>query len=184
MTTCEFRGWTLFTPGVWSSKTWPTREYGPDFTAAMGANFWRFLDFLRPVLKLGHDSDQRLARSMGFPCVGWLVGPVLLPGGRLVATAKGVPLEVGAAANAGWLRAGSAEISHDMLLGGIDREGPILTAMTIHGENHVSLDLETRLPLAVFADGSPVPPATSMAKWLTAMVALSAKNQTDPEPTR
>ena len=62
------------------------------------------------------------------------------------------------------------------MLGGVHREGPILTAMTLHGESHVALDEETRLPQAVFPDGKPVPPAKNMARWLEAMVALSAKN--------
>lgn len=178
--TCELRGWTVFTPGLWSSATWPTREYGPDFTATMGANFWKLRKFLTPTLKIGHDAEQRLSRSMGFLALGTVAAVVRLPDGRLSATVTCVPIEVGAAANAGWIRAGSAEISKGLLLGGQDREGPILTAMTLHGEARVSLDEETRLPLAVFADGSPVPPATSMARWLDAMIALSA-NRPEPE---
>lgn len=93
-------------------------------------------------------------------------------------------IEIGAAANAGWIRGGSAEISKSLFLGGQEREGPILTAMTLHGEQRVALDEETRLPPAVFADGYRVPPATSMARWLEAMMGLSAKNPTDPEPAR
>ena len=182
--TCEFRGWTIFTPGVWSSRTWETRDYGADFTAAMGANFWKFRKFLVPTLKLGHAADQRLSRSMGFLALGTIAAAVLLPDGRLNVTVTGVPIEIGRAANAGWIRGGSAEISKTLFLGGHEREGPILTAMTLHGEDRVALDEETRLPPAVFADGYRVPPATSMARWLEAMMGLSAKNPTDPEPAR
>ena len=172
--TCEVRDWVVFYPGYHKGEL-----YGEEQAGRMADNFARLRSHLTPVVKIGHDSDQllaeRLKRSLGFLNVGRVTGVKRLPGGRTAITITGIPVEVGEQINAGTLNSGSVEIIpwHPDPSDPAKRiEGPVLTAISLLGEEQPALK-GLPPPRAVFADGTPVPPAKSVAKWLTAMAEVT-----------
>jgi hypothetical protein len=178
--TCSVKDWIVFGAGV------PRGEfYSPQRCRQIVANFDRLTTELRhtvPQAGIGHDRQQRFARSLGFPSVGQVTGCRLVPGyedsGYFALDVDNVPTEVGGEINAGRLPSGSIE-----LRGGVrDPEDParevpgdVLTGVAFLGEEQPAYrtlppELQERSrPRATFADGTPVPPNPSPARWLAAM---------------
>jgi hypothetical protein len=169
---CELRHWTVFAPGYWKG-----RLYAPADLARMAANYRTLRAHLTPIVKLGHDVDQvlaqRLEQSLGFLNMGQVTNAGLNPDGSFWIDAKGIPIEVGAQINAGRINTGSVDLDPKAPQPSDPAKilvGPIFLAISLLGEEQPALkDVRLRMPQAVFADGSPVPPATSAAAWLEAM---------------
>lgn len=178
--TCEIRNWTVFGPGYWRGAL-----YAPADCARVPPNFRRLLGTVNPVVKIGHDKDQRLAKrlkeSLGFINVGEFAAVTPKPGGRFAVTLVNVPTAVGAQVNAGRIRSGSVELipfHADPDDPGKRIEGPIITGVSLLGEEHPAVK-GLPPPRAVFADGTPVPPARDPTPWLQAMAEVMSAGFSD-----
>src|SRR5262245_47549455 len=106
--TCEVRDFLIFGPGYHKGEL-----YGPERCERVVKNFELLKGHLEPTVKLGHDRQQRLAKSLGFLNLGTVtdvkprpdVGP-----GYFSVTAKDVPTAVGQEIEAGRLNSGSVEL--------------------------------------------------------------------------
>ncbi len=173
---CELRSWTVFSPGTWTSSNAPTRHYDRAYCDALAANFHRLRRRFVPRLVLGHDREQRFASSLGFPLLGRVEGMTVRDNGNVNVFVAGIPDEIGGMINAGWFTGGSARIGDDMTLGEDVIPGPTLQLVALLGEEQAALADLSNIPQAVYANGEPVPPATSMSRWLEKMIELGAKN--------
>jgi hypothetical protein len=133
--------------------------------------------------KIGHDPEQRFANSLGFPALGRVTLAGLTPDGMFVVRRLAqVPVDVGAAINAGLLRSGSVELIEglpDPRDPALTIPGPILTGVALLGEEPPALKGLTR-PAAVFPDGTRVPPSTDLAPWVRAMARVTSELPTRP----
>jgi hypothetical protein len=166
-TTCRIHGLTAFAPGFHKSQL-----FTADDTARMVAAFQRLRGHLTPHAKLGHDTQQRLKLSLGFPSLGDVVAVRADSQGRPVLDLENVPVEIGQAINGNKLRSVSIEVvpeAPDPADASVKIPGPILTAVSFLGEEQPAVKGLPPIPKATFADGSEVPPANSAAPWLTAM---------------
>lgn len=184
---CEIREWVVFGPGYWRGAL-----YTPEDCARVPVNFRRLAGYIVPVVKLGHDRDQTLARlrqSSGWLNLGDFAAVTPKPGGRFAITLTNVPTEIGRLVNAGRIRSGSVELipyCDDPRDQGKRIEGPILTGVALLGEEHPAVKGVVPPPRAVFADGTPVPPATDLAPWFEAMASaaqMAAGFSDDYDPT-
>lgn len=171
--TAEIRDWVVFAPGYWKNE-----YYGPTDVARMAQNYDYLKPHLTPVHKLGHDKQQvvqaRLKQSLGFPNFGRVVDAGLTPDGCFVIRRMvGIPLDVAAAINAGFLNSGSVELKPSMPDPNDQSKtvkGPIFTAIALLGEEQPALqDKRLTVPQAVFANGQPVPAATEAGSLLKTM---------------
>src|SRR5262245_16823454 len=147
--TCEVRDFLIFGPGYHKGEL-----YGADRCERVPANFELLKDFLTPSVKLGHDVQQRLAKSLGFLNLGTVSEVKPRPDvgrGYFSVTAKGIPVEVGAEINAGRLNSGSVELVPRLMHPATMKEveGPILTAFAFLGEEQPAVKGFPR-PQAVF----------------------------------
>jgi hypothetical protein len=184
--TAEIRDWTVFAPGYWKGE-----YYGPADVARMAQNYAYLKPHLTPVHKLGHDKQQivqsRLKQSLGFPNFGRVEDAGLTPDGCFVIRRMvGIPLDVAAAINAGFLNSGSVELKpsmpdpHDQSK---TVKGPIFTAIALLGEEQPALqDKRLTVPKAVFANGQPVPAATEAGPLLKTMADVT-KSYSQPAAT-
>ena len=169
---CCVRGWKVFGPGFHKGTL-----YTPADCRAIVENFRRLQGVVVPVCKIGHDKQQRLARSLGFVNVGRVVGVRLDDDDCVVVDIADVPVEVGQQIAAGRLNSGSIELLgsvRDPRDPGKEIRGPVLVGVAFLGEEQPAVK-GFPPPVARFADGRPVPPGPA-APWLEAMgkVALSA----------
>ena len=189
--TCEIRGWSVFASGFHKGDLYPREDL-----RRMEANFrllsdprtatYRAADgtpFLTPNVKLGHDLAQRYARSLGFPATG-KVADVRAgdAAGELVLWLTGVPTTVGAAVNAEFIRSGSIDLKKaipDPADPAKVLPGPVLEGVSLLGDEQPAVKGRPR-PVAVFADGTPVPPMADLADWLTAMFEAERAAATAP----
>lgn len=180
--TCEVRDWTVFGPGVHKGGF-----YSPEMCDRVPANFDRLRSHLTPLAKIGHDRAQRLAKSLGFINVGKVVKCVPVGNGNFALTIIDIPTAVGGEINAGRLNSGSVELLPkiaDPDDPSKDIPGPVLAGVAFLGEEQPAVK-GFRPPRAVFADGTPVPPAHDPAPWLNAMAdvtTLSANSEPDHAP--
>lgn len=172
--TCEIRSWVVFGPGYWRGAL-----YTPADCERVPPNFRRLRGYINPVVKLGHDKDQllseRLKKSLGFLNLGDFAAVTPVGGGRFSVTLTNVPTAVGAEINAGRIRSGSVELIPfvaDPDDPAKKIQGPIITGVALLGEEHPAVK-GFAPPRAVFADGTPVPPATDPTPWLEAMSAVA-----------
>jgi len=181
--TCEIRNWVIFGPGLHKDDL-----YTPARCRQVVANFAAYsaTGHTVPRAALGHDQQQRFARSLGFPSVGRVARCALVPGyeaqGVFEIDVAGVPTEVGGEVGAGRLAGGSVELkSHQKNPADPSTEipGDLLTGVALLGEEQPAVrnfppELRERTrPRATFADGSPVPPNPSPARWLEAMAEVT-----------
>jgi hypothetical protein len=171
--TCEIRDWVVFAPGYWRGGL-----YTHDDSRRMAENFPRCREWVDPSVKLGHDRNQglieRLRRSLGFLSLGDVRAVTLRPYGRVAVTLTNVPTLLGGLVNANRIKSGSVELipfGRDPRDQSRQIPGPILTAVSLLGEEHPAVKGLGRIPRAVFADGSPVPANHDVAPWLEAMAA-------------
>lgn len=175
--TCEIRNWVVFGPGWHKGRFY----YSPADIRRMAANFARLSTGSAPhvevTAKIGHDPEQRFARSLGFPALGRVILAGLSPKGMfIIRRLAQVPVDVGAAVNAGLLRSGSVELIDDLpdpRDASTNIPGPILTGVALLGEEPPALKGLTR-PVAVYPDGTPVPPSTNLGPWVRAMAQVAA----------
>lgn len=163
---CFVRGWKVFGPGRHKGEL-----YAPARCLTVPANFDRLRGVVTPTVKIGHDRSQRLAKSLGFPNQGVVAACRPLPGGCYEIDLANVPAEVGAQANAGFINSGSVELKSavpDPRDPAKRLPGDVLVAVALLGEEQPALP-GFEIPAAVYADGTPVPKATSAAAWLAAM---------------
>jgi hypothetical protein len=161
--TCEVRDWVVFGPGPHKGTL-----YTGDDCRRMVAAFDRLSagpnPSLAPVGKVGHDREQRLARSLGLPACGKVVGCRTVDAmGRVALDLVDVPTWFGAQINAGRYKAGSIEVDPhkpDPADPAVTIPGPILTGVAFLGEEQPAVQgPHYPPPVAVFADGTTVPPA-------------------------
>lgn len=194
--TCFVHDWPIFVNGFHKGDLYP-----PEAIDRMVANFnalsspehaiYRRDDgqpFLIARVKIGHDKKQRLAQSLGFLNVGQVVrlevGEPVNGRLRVRLWLANVPATVGAAMNAGWVNEGSIDIDKRMPNPADSArtiEGPILTAVSCLGEEQAAVK-GLNSPVAVFADGSEVPPMADPSEWLLAMFETLKDVQQDEPP--
>lgn len=169
--TCEVRDWVVFGPGLHKGTL-----YTPEMCARVPANFAQLAGHLTPTAKLGHDRQQRFAKSFGFLNVGIVTDVKPVGGGNFALTVKNVPTIVGAEINAGRLNGGSVELLPklpDPRDPAKDIPGPILTGVGFLGEEQPAVK-GFAPPRAVFADGTLVPASKDPAPWFEAMAEVMA----------
>lgn len=174
--TCSIKGLVAFGPGTHKGEL-----YSVERSARVPENF-KLLPGTVPAAKLGHDVQQRFARSLGFPNVGTVTRCGAVPGypGVWEVDVSNVPAEVGAQWNAGFLKSASVELSPEVRHPDdpAKKVGPVLTGISLLGEEQPAVrnfppELRRRATSAgaraAYADGSEVPPAASPGRWLDAM---------------
>jgi hypothetical protein len=148
----------------------------------MGANFRRLSTGASPLVvprvKLGHTTEQALAKwlqsSEGFPSLGRIYG-LSVSGEGLCAFDLEIPTQIGALVNGGWYVDGSIEIAPPLP----DPEDaatklyPVLTAISLLGEEQPAVPLRYPMPRAVFADGTEVPAETDLTPLAQAMAEVA-----------
>lgn len=177
--TCEIRDWPVFERGPQKGS-----YYGDSELSNMEAAFRLLSTGDRPVLVpsvgLGHDPSREFSASLGFPTLGRVADARRGADGQLYLTLKGLPEIVGAMANGGFYKGGSIEIDADAPDPRDPAKrlpGPVLTGIGLLGREQPAVKMPPPPP-AVFEDGSPVPPATSIPpEWLTAMAATLASSK-------
>lgn len=170
--TCSVKGLLAFGPGTQKGEL-----YSPERSGRVPDNFKRLPGTI-PLVKIGHDKQQRFAQSLGFPNVGRVTAcePVEGYPGHWTVDADGIPTEVGGEINAGRLCGSSVELNKQRLPEdqSITLE-PVLTGISFLGEEQPAVrnfpaELRDRAkPIATFADGSRVPPNRDPSRWLNAM---------------
>lgn len=172
--TCSIKGLVAFGPGIHKGEL-----YTPARCLQITRNFERLKGKTIPLAKIGHDKQQRFAKSLGFINVGTVtrcepIGDT----GCFEVDIDDVPTEVGGEVNAGRLCGSSVELKSQEPDPGNPAQkipGDVLTGISLLGEEQPAVrnwpaDLQKRAkPHATFADGSPVPPSASPARWLNAM---------------
>lgn len=78
---------------IFSAGTWNKDEYKLDDLMSIVTAFNTLKDGFKPFIKLGHDPNQRLARSSGLPAVGW-VENVYIKGQKLFADFENIPEKI------------------------------------------------------------------------------------------
>lgn len=173
-TRCYLRGWVAFGPGYWN---------GGLYTRAECAEMGRLFDYLRrtagfvPKAKIGHDQEQQLAErlkaSLGFPALGTVTGLRVAPDG-LCAFDLELPAQIGALCNAKVFTDCSIEIAPLPDPSDATRKlYPVLTALSLLGEEQPAVPLRYPMPRAVYADGTPVPPASDLTPLAQAMAQVA-----------
>ena len=110
---------------VLSAGTWNKRTFTCEDLAKIAANTMARLSYLKPVLKIGHDDEQALAKSAGLPAMGWMKD-IRLVEDKLVATFAGIPEGLDKLLGKAWKR-----VSCELLFGWRDPEtGKPLTVMS------------------------------------------------------
>lgn len=186
---CYIRSWTAFEPGLHKGQLYSRAD-----CLAMGANFTRLSTrrtglepLIVPRVKIGHDVEERLSNSLGFPALGRIYGMRVAPDGRCAFDLE-IPTQVGAMVNADWYRDGSIEISPPLP----DPDDPakklypVLVAISLLGEEQPAVPVRFPMPRAVFADGTEVPAATDLTPLAQAMaeVARTFSNRSRPTSGR
>jgi hypothetical protein len=174
---CEVRGWKVFGPGYHKQSL-----YSPQDIDRLAANFAILSTgpepFLVPSAGLGHDKEQRLAGSLGYPNSGRIVGLRVDNDRNVSLDIVGVPIAVGQEINAGRLNAGSVELApeapdprpgHE----GESLKGPVLTGIAFLGEEQPAVK-GFPPPRATMPGGGTNLPNTPPPEWLGSLMA-SAK---------
>lgn len=195
--TCNVRSWVVWAPGFHKDEL-----YGHNRSEQIVTNFDYLTTKLRhtiPQAGIGHDQQQRFAKSLGFLSVGQVTGCRAVPGhdGYFEIDVRNVPTEVGAEVNAGRLCSGSAELKNhirDPKDPAKEVPGDVLTGVAFLGDEQPAIRvfppelMERSRPHATFDNGSPVPPSPSPARWLNAMAdvtkALAAEYRGEFDPTK
>jgi hypothetical protein len=176
--TCEIRGWAVFAPGYHKGTL-----YTPEDVARMAANFGRLRDHLTPRMGLGHDREKRLAASLGLPAAGRVTDARADADGNLVLDLDQVPTWLGGQINAGRFPGGSIECNPsapDPDDPAQTIRGPVLTGIALLGEEQPAVK-GLPPPVAVFADGTRVPPSTDpLPVPGEVLAAMSAAYRADP----
>ena len=104
--TCNVLDWIVFGPGIHKDEL-----YSVERCQRVPQNFKRLQGRRVPHGKLGHDTEQSLAFSLGFPSVGNITRCEEVPGypGTFSIDVRGVPTEVGGEISAGRINSGSVE---------------------------------------------------------------------------
>ena len=117
---------------VLSAGTWNKRTFAVEDLAKIAANTMARLSYLKPVLKIGNDDEQALAKSAGLPAMGWMKN-VQLVGDKLVATFGGIPTGLDKLLGKAWKR-----VSCELLFGWRDPETgnkmTVMSAVALLGE--------------------------------------------------
>lgn len=175
--TCSIKGLVAFGPG------WHKGElYTPQRCDQVPVNFAATGGRPTPLAKIGHDKQQRFARSLGFPNVGVVTRCVPVGGGCFEVDIENVPTEVGGKVSAGRLRGASVELKakqRDPNDPARELPGDVLTGISLLGEEQPCVanwpeHLRARaVPKATFADGTPVPANHEISRWLDLAAGVS-----------
>ncbi|MBY0395121.1 MAG: hypothetical protein K2X91_01460 [Thermoleophilia bacterium] len=174
---CYLRGWVAFGPGYWNGGLYTRAdcaEMGRLFACLSGGPN----PALVPKVKIGHDAEQQLAErlkaSLGFPALGTVTGLRVAPDG-LCAFDLELPAQIGALCNGGVFNDCSIELAPPLP----DPQHPtrklypVLTALSLLGEEQPAVPLRNPMPLAVYADGTEVPPASDLTPLAQAMAQVA-----------
>lgn len=160
--------------------------YSPSDCRQIAANFARLVGVLTPTVKLGHDREQRLKVSTGFPNLGRVTRCECGPDGVIVLDLDGVPPEIAGKINSGQLNSGSIELKAgvpDPTDPAKKLPGDVLTAVALLGEEQPAIP-GFAPPRAVFADGTEVPADHRAAPWLKAMADVVRQMSAESQPDR
>lgn len=102
---------------IFSVGTWNGDEYTAEDLDAMVSAFDENNETLKPYLKLGHDKDQKLVQSDGYPAAGWIT-KLKRVGEKLVADFSNVPTKIFDLINKGAYRKVSSEIYWNIEING------------------------------------------------------------------
>lgn len=185
---CYMRGWIAFGPGYWNGSLYSRAE-----CAEMGANFRHLSSGPKPALvpkvKIGHDAEQQLAErlkaSLGFPALGTVTGLHVSPDG-LCAFDLELPAQIGALCNGGVFNDCSIELAPPLP----DPQHPtrklypVLTALSLLGEEQPAVPLRYPMPRAVYADGTEVPAASDLTPLAQAMAQVARTFSAKPRPAQ
>lgn len=174
---CYLRGWVAFGPGYWNGGLYTRAD-----CAEMGRLF-RYLSSgpnpaLVPKVKIGHDAEQQLAErlkaSLGFPALGTVTGVRVAPDG-LCAFDLELPAQIGALCNGGVFNDCSIELAPPLPdpQRPTEKLYPVLTALSLLGEEQPAVPLRHPMPRAVYADGTAVPPASDLTPLAQAMAQVA-----------
>jgi hypothetical protein len=167
--TCRVLGWRVFGPGLHKGTL-----YSPAMCQAMAANFQRLSTGPKPYLsatvKLGHDPSQAFGESLGLPSFGKISGCRVSPNGDISIDLDDVPTQLGQAIAAGLFKSGSIEIPTPLADPDDPRRmlSPVLSSVALLGGEQPAVKGFSP-PVATFEDGTPVPAATNLSPWLSAM---------------
>ena len=175
--TCLVPGWKVFGPGYHKGELYTLADCKRmgDYFARLSADPDDDKRYLTPRVKLGHDDQQRYAASLGLPNLGKISGCRVDQDGTVEIDLTDVPTQLGAAINAKIFRDGSIEIPKplpDPDDAGRPKLHPVLSAVSLLGEEQPAVK-GMPPPEAVFPDGTPVPAATDLTPWLTAMAEVA-----------
>lgn len=174
---CSVHGWAVFGPGFHKNKL-----YTPAACKKLVENF-RWLStgadpWVKAKGKLGHDDEQRLAKSLGYPSCGNITACRLNADGMIELDLDDVPLALGGEINAGRINDGSVEIIDDCPDPSNPAkyvDGPVLTGVAFLGEEQPAVK-GCPPPKATMAGGSPVVPGENKAQgWLKQLMSQSAR---------
>lgn len=183
---CYLRGWVAFGPGYWN---------GGLYTRADCAEMGRLFAYLKrtagfvPKAKIGHDEEQQLAErlkaSLGFPALGTVTDLRVAPDG-LCAFDVELPAQIGALCNAGLFTDCSIELAPPLPdpQRPTEKLYPVLTALSLLGEEQPAVPLRYPMPRAVYADGTEVPPASDLTPLAQAMAQVARTFSAKARPAR
>ena len=175
---CFIRGWTVFGTGYHKGKLYDLED-----CLNIGRNFQRLSTawkgqqpLVKPKLTIGHDEEERLQQSAGFPSLGVVTKQHTEPNGLIVLDEIAeIPAQIGALINGGFYNDGSIVLAPP--LPNPDDQSklmyPVMTAISLLGEEQPAVPVRYPIPRAVFADGTEVPPETDMTKLAQAMAEVS-----------
>lgn len=153
--TCEFRRWRVFNGGVHRDE-----YYSPAEVAEIADNFRQLAGLVKPQMGIGHDRKKRLQTSLGLPSSGTVTGVDCDDRGNLWLDITNIPTWLGGMTNAGRYTSGSVELKTDFRdprNATRTMPGSVLDGIALLGEEQPAVKGVNR-PVAVFADGTHVPP--------------------------
>ena len=78
---------------IFSEGTWNGNKITPEILKNIVDAFAKTKDFLKPVLKLGHNNEQEILKRDGLPAAGW-VTDVRIKGRKLIADFSDIPEKI------------------------------------------------------------------------------------------
>jgi hypothetical protein len=111
--TFRIKGVEIFSAGEWNKD-----KYSVSDLHNMVQAFENLKDGFKPYLKLGHDNDQKLARSSGLPSIGW-VERIYVQGQKLLADLEHIPEKVFKLIKSKAYRKVSCEVYWDLDVNGV-----------------------------------------------------------------
>lgn len=102
--TRELKDIEIFAAGKWNGRTYTEKDLFD-----MVNNFNILKDEIKPYLKLGHDENQKILQSDGYPSAGWVTN-LKVKGKKLIADVVGIPKKIFELIQAGGYKRISSEL--------------------------------------------------------------------------